>query len=175
MNKGKKVTFVVMLLAVVLMAVGYAALSNVELEIGGSASAIADDANFKVWFTGVNTKTSSAKATVAVTAQATEATVTIEDLITVGAEEYVILEIENASTDIDATSVTVTTNEESTEYIGINAVMCEADGTEVTGANPLAVSGKTYVKVSAKLLQTITSPKSTNINVIVTAVPEELN
>lgn len=175
MNKSKKITLVVMLLAVVLMAVGYAALSNVELRITGTASAIADDANFKVWFTGTNTQTSSAKATASVTAEATEATVTISDLITVGAEEYVILEIENASADIDATSVTVTTKQQSTEFIEIDAVMLDENGDPVTGANPVAVGGKTYVKVSAKLLQTITSAKSTNITVVVTAVPEELN
>ena len=175
MNKSKKIILAVICVAVLLMAVGYAALANVELTIGGSASAVADDANFKVWFTGATPVTSGEGVTASAEAEAIEATVTIEDLKVVGEEKYAILEITNASEDIDATSVTVTTTEESTDFIEINAVMCTADGTPVEGDNALAVGGKTYVKVSAKLSQTITSDKDTTINVVVTAVPEELN
>lgn len=175
MNKSKKIILAVIFVAALLMAVGYAALNNVDLTIEGSASAVADDANFKVWFTGATPVTSGDGVTASATAEETEATVTIEDLKVVGEEKYAILEITNASADIDATSVTVTTKEASTEFIEINAVMCTANGTPVEGDNALAVGGTTYVKVSAKLLQTITSDKSTDINVVVTAVPEELN
>lgn len=175
MNKSKKIILAVILIAVLAMAIGYAALSNVTLTITGTASAKADDANFKVWFTGATPVTSGEGVTASATAEAIEATVTIKDLKVVGEEKYAILEITNASADIDATSVTVTTKDKSTDYIGINAVMCTADGTPVEGDNALAVGGKTYVKVSAKLLQTITSDKTTDIDVVVTAVPEELN
>ena len=176
MSKSKKIIVAVIFVAVLLMAIGYAALDAVELEIGGTASAIANNANFKVYFSGTNTKSSSANATATVTAKTTEATVTIKDLIEKEKEEYVILEILNESEDIDATSVKVTTNEPGTDYIAINAVMCDEDGVEVTGDNPVvAKTGKTYVKVSAKLIETITSPESATINVVVTAEPEELN
>ena len=175
MNKSKKIILAVILIAVLAMAIGYAALSNVTLTITGTASAKADDANFKVWFTGATPVTSGEGVTASATAEAIEATVTIKDLKVVGEEKYAILEITNASADIDATSVTVTTKAKSTDYIGINAVMCTADGTPVEGDNALAVGGKTYVKVSSKLLQTITSDKTTDIDGVVTAVPEELN
>ena len=175
MNKSKKIILAVILVAVLLMAVGYAALANITLTITGSATAIADDANFKVWFTGNVTKVNGEKVTATADAEAITATVNFAELKVVNEEQYVILEIENASEDIDAKSVTVTTKEASTEYIGIDAVMCTADGTPVEGDNAVAAQGTTYVKVSAKLLKTITSDVSTTVNVVVTAVPEELN
>ena len=175
MNKSKKMVLTVMLVAVLAMAVGYAALANVDLTIGGTASAIADDANFKVWFTGTVASTSGDGVDASAEAEAIEATVTIEDLKVVGEEKYAILEIKNASEDIDATKVTVTTTEASTQYIEIAAAMCDAQGATVTGDNPVAAGATTYVKVSAKLLKTITSNVDTTINVVVTAVPKELN
>ena len=175
MNKSKKIIVAVMLVAILLMAVGYAALNDAVLEIGGTATAKGDDSNFKVWFTGDITKTSGAGATAAVTAQTRTATVTISDLTVVGEEKYVILEIENASTEINATKVTVTANPIGTDYIKTEAIMCDADGTKVEGDNPLNVNEKTYVKVSASLLQTITSEKTATIAVKVTAVPQELD
>lgn len=176
MNKSKKIILAVIFVAVLLMAVGYAALANVELTIGGSASAVADDANFKVWFTGATPVTNGEGVTASAEAEKTTATVTIPGLKVVGEEKFAILEITNASADIDATSVKVTTEGKSDDYIKIAAIMCNAEGTPVENAeNPLAVGGKTYVKVSAELIKTITSPKETTINVVVTAVPEELN
>lgn len=58
MNKRKKIILVVILLAVLLMGIGYAALANVTLTINGKATATVDQENFKVYFTGENTKKS---------------------------------------------------------------------------------------------------------------------
>lgn len=175
MNKSRKIIVAVMLVAILLMAIGYAALNDAVLEIGGTATAIGDDSNFKVWFSGDITETSGDGATASVTGQSRTATVTISNLNVVGEEKYVILEIVNDSTEINATKVSVTKNSAGDDYIKTNAIMCEADGTPVTGDNPLPISQKTYVKVSASLLQVITSEKSVNIEVEVTAVPEELD
>ena len=177
MNKSKKIIVAVMIVAMLLMAIGYAALSNVTLTIGGTAAAVADDNNFKVWFSGKSTP-SGEGASASVTENSRTATVTISDLMVVDEEKYVILEIENESTDIDATSVSVTASDNefgSTEFIEINAVMCDEDGVALDETPSLNVNQKTYVKVSAKLTQTITSAKSATITAEVVAVPEELN
>lgn len=171
MSKQKKITLGVILLAVLLMGVGYAAITNVTLTIGGTAKATADQENFKVYFTG-ETIANSTNAAATVTAKSTSATVNFSGMKTVGDEEYAILEIENGSNGVPAQSINVTTSGADTSIIDINAVMCNQAGIAIT-EYAVASGNKTYVRVSAKLLKTPTEDVSTPVEVEIVAVPKD--
>lgn len=174
MRKQKGLILGVALIAVVLMTVGYASIGNVPLTITGSASSAAAQDNFKVYYTGEATKSSATNVTTTITAKATTAKVDITGLVIKGDSEYAILEIENGSNAVDASSVEVTTNDTDTAIIDIEAVMCDAEGKEIEDYSVKSGS-KTYVKVSATLLQTPTSDASADIEVTLTAIPKAVN
>lgn len=174
MRKQKVITIAIILIAILLMAVGYAALSATNLNINGTATAVTDQNNFKVHFTGVTKSTSGDKVATTVAEKSTSATVNITGLTTKDEVGYAILEIINESTDIDATSVEVTAHNADTDYIQIDAEMCDDEGKAAT-STALAVGEKIYVKVSAKLLKTLNADVQTNIAVTLTATPDTTN
>lgn len=175
MSKQKGLIIGVILIAIILMAVGYAALKEIPLTINGTAKATADQTNFKVFFTGAEPKTSSAtKVETTVSAESTTATVNIKELKTVDETQYAILEIKNGG-QIDATSVTVSAQGTDSDYIDIAAEMCNEEGETISGDNALAVNGITYVKVSARLKQLLNADVETAIAVTVTAEPDTSN
>lgn len=176
MNRKNKIILGVVLVAILLMGIGYAALNNVTLNINVSANASADPSNFKVVFTGNqgNAIETAVKPEVTVTANTDTAGVTFNGLTTKGQVANAILEIENTSEDIDAKSVTVTAGglDETSEYFKITAQMCNADGGNVT-ENSLAAGTKTYVKISAEVMKNPTTDNvQKNIVVTVTATPD---
>lgn len=172
MNKKNKVIIGVILVAILLMGIGYAALGNETLTINGTASATANQNNFQVYFTGANTvENPDAQVTATVTAKTKTAKVDITGLTTVGDSAYAILEIENGSVDINASSVEVTAEGKDTDYFDISAVMCDNSGATITDYS-VAPGAKTYVKVTAELKKNATTEISTDIAVTVTAVPE---
>lgn len=169
MNKQKRVILGIILLIVIFMGIGYAVISNVTLTISGSASATANPENFKVYFTGQNTK---GDAETTVTAESITATVNFKELSSKGDSKYAILEIQNGSTDIVAGSVTVEVSSTKPEVFEPTAVICDQAGDEVTNTE-LAVGAKTYVKVSTKLLKTIVGEDETaTITATITATPK---
>lgn len=174
MNKQKKITLIVIIIAVLLMGIGYAVVSNITLTVNGKVSASADSENFKVYFTGVNTKKTEENAEVTVVAGSKTATVNFTGLTTKDDEEYVILEIENGSNGIDAESINVTASGEDSAIIKVDTIMCTSDGTAITDY-AVTSQAKTYVKVNAKLLQTPTSDVETTITATITAVAKEAN
>lgn len=174
MNKQKRIILGVILVVIVLMAIGYAAVGNITLSISGTASATASGDNFKVGFTGQNTVVNPTSGSITVTATAsagaTSATVNVSGLSKKGDTAFAILEIANTSNDIDASEVNVTTDAVDTTVFQIDAKMCTADGATINNYS-LASGAKTYVKVSVTLLQTPTVDTSTDIDVTLTAKP----
>ena len=172
MSKQKKLITTVVVVAILLMGIGYAALTATTLTIGGSATASALQDNFKVYYTGNATKSTDANVAETVASEDTHAEVTITGLTAAGDSEYAILEITNASNGVDAESVVVTTDGTDSAYFDIEAEMCNASGAAITD-NSLAVGAKTYVKVTATLLKTPTTDNvSTTIDVTLTATPK---
>lgn len=176
MNMQKRILLIVILLIIVLMGIGYASLTNNILIINGEATALGDNSNFKVYFTGEVPKTYSSESHIIVEAkplaQSQTSTVNILGLSNKGDSAYAILEIENASTDIDAESITVTTNAESDDMFEIDVIMCDIEGNEITNY-AVPAGQKTYVKIFAELLKTATEDISTNINAQLTASPKD--
>lgn len=171
MKKQKTIIAGIIILAIILMAVGYAALSGITLTINGTASATAKADNFKVYFTGNATKSKEANVETSITAKAITATVNISGLTTIGDSEYAILEIENGSNAIDAESVQVKTSGTDTSIIDVEVQMCDSTGKVITDY-AVASGAKTYVKVSATLLKTPTSDVSTSITATIEATPK---
>lgn len=172
MNKQKRIILAVILVAVVLMGIGYAALTSVTLNVTGKATASASQDNFQVYFTGANTTTSTAdNVTATVAAKEKTANVEITGLSKKGDKEYAILEIENADTSVDADSVEVTASGTDNNVIAITVEMCTADGTVVTGTNAVAAGTKTYVKVTAEVIKTPSENSEATITATITAKP----
>lgn len=175
MNKQKRLVLGIIVVAVLLMGVGYAAITNVELTINGRASSTASQENFRVYFTGENTvKSDTTENNIDVTIKENklEAILNISGLVNKDDEKYAILEIENGSNDIDAKSVTVA-SEAGSDIIEITSTMCNHEGTPIDNYEVLC-GAKTYVKVTAKLLKTPTEDVSTAITATITAEPKEV-
>lgn len=173
MNKQKKTVLLVMIMATLVMGIAYAAVSNITLTITGTASTTASSDNFKVYFTAVKSTSSSTDVQASVTSGERTATLNVSNLTKKGDSAWAIFEILNASNDVDAESVTVTKHEVDTTIIDITAEMCDAEGGSISSTE-LASGAKTYVKVTAKLLQTPTADDtSTTINVELTATPKQ--
>lgn len=176
MNKQKKILLFVILLIIVLMGIGYASLTHNTLIISGTATASADNSNFKIHFTGEVPKTYSSKEYITVDAKpntrSTTASVNILGLSTKDDSAYAILEIENESTDIDAESIAVTTNAKSSDLFEINVIMCDIEGNEITDCGVLA-GQKTYAKIFTKLLKTVLDNEVANISATITATPKD--
>lgn len=182
MKKKSKIILGVILLSILLMGIGYAALANIDLTITGLAKAAANNDNFKVYFTAANTTTNPDTVTdgvddveVIVTNGDINATVNFNKGLTKKDDEvYAILEITNGSNGVDASSVNVTATGDDEvlpdDYFTISAEMCDINGTPITDYS-LAVGEFTYVKVKAKLNVTPTEDVQANLNVTVTAVP----
>lgn len=184
MSKQKGLIVGVILIAIILMAIGYAALGGTGLTINGKAEASANTENFKVYFTGANTVESVNNVEgetefIEVEAVAESVTATVNflrglGLDTVGESAYVILEIENGSNDIDASSVKVTTDATDKGVFDFTTAMCDENGTEITDGDYSVASGeKTYVKVSVKLLTSPTDDTEASISVALTATPAD--
>jgi len=185
MNKQKKVILIVMIITIFLMVVAYATISNQNLYVKGSATAAVGQGNFKVQFTGENTKVSDETNVIVGSPETPTGTDTIansqisvnfSNLTAAGDTEYAILEIKNNSNGIEAEKVIVTAHGgDIEEWITIDAVMCNEYGKAMTieTDTALAAGDVIYVKVTAELLQTITgADKTATIDVVLEATPK---
>ena len=58
-NKKGLSTLIIVLVAIIVLGIGYAVIENITLTINGSATATANDANFKVIFEGATSNSAS--------------------------------------------------------------------------------------------------------------------
>ena len=174
MKGNTKIVGGILLVAIVLIAVGYAAISNIGLNIDGTAKSEASQSNFVVEMIG--TPTTSGEGTTVATInenKRTEGTMTVSGLTAKGQTAIATYTVKNKSQDIsaDLTAEATSTNEEYFE------VICELDKTT------LKAQEETTMIVRVKLLKTpIDETKenlTTEIGVNIEAEPkqpgEELN
>ena len=177
MSKQKGLIIGVILVAIILMAIGYAALTATNLNITATANASANTDNFKVHFTGVNTvknPDTDGHIDVTVTPGSVSATVSFNKelgLNKMGQSAYVILEIENASEGIDAESVQVKTDGTGTDIFEFKTVMCNQAGEEISDYAVVA-GAKTYVKVTVSLKTSPTDDIDTTTTITLEATPK---
>ena len=164
----------VVLLAVILVAIAYAAITNVTLNINGTSKSQANQTNFVVQFVGEPTTGGKGTTTATIdTSKRTEGTMNVEGLTAKGDTATATFTVQNSSQDLsaDLTAKATSSNEDYFE------VRCKIDATT------LKAGATTKLTVTVELLKTpIDETKenlSTNIGVSITAEPkqqgEELN
>lgn len=120
MTNTNKIITAIVIIAVILIGVGYAGLSNITLKVEGTATADANTANFVVGFTGTpNTTVTQAVPAVGVSANATatidtndstKATINITNLTAKGDKVVATYTVKNSSKDLAAKLTTSTTS-----------------------------------------------------------------
>ena len=156
------------MLAIILVAVAYAAITSTQLNINGTGNATANQSNFKVEFIG--TPTTGGKGTTTATIDSsvkTNGTVTVNGLTAKGDEATATYTVKNQSADLsaDLSAEATSSNEEYFE------VLCTLEKTT------LKAQEETTLKVTVRLLKTpIDETKEnlkTDIGVTVTAEPKQ--
>ena len=158
----------VLVLAIILVAVAYAAITSTQLNINGTGNATTNQSNFKVEFIG--TPTTGGKGTTTATIDSsvkTNGTVTVNGLTAKGDEATATYTVKNQSADLsaDLSAKATSSNEEYFE------VLCTLEKTT------LKAQEETTLKVTVRLLKTpIDETKEnlkTEIGVNVTAEPKQ--
>ena len=145
MGKNTKIVGGILLVAIILVAVAYAAITNVDLKINGVGSAQAKQENFKVEFIG--TPSTSGKGTTTATINSddkTQGSVNVTGLTAKGDEAVAIYTVKNLSSDIsaDLTAEAISSNQTYFE------VICSLEKTT------LKAQEETTLKVTVRLLKT---------------------
>ena len=168
MGKNTKIVGGILLIAIILVAVAYAAITNVGLNINGVGNAQAKQENFKVEFIG--TPSTSGKGTTTATISSddkTQGSVNVTGLNAKGDEAVATYTVKNQSSDIsaDLTAEATSSNEEYFE------VICSLEKTT------LKAQEETTLKVTVRLLKTpIDETKEdlkSNIGVSIKAEPKQ--
>lgn len=177
MNTTKTFSVIALLLAVISLAVGYAALSNINLKISGTAGVVANENNFKVHLADLASGSvevsldSSATGTITVNAADTsKATFSVLDLT--NKDEYVDLKVnvvnesEDINAKISAITITPTGEHDYSDYIEVTTFNLAVD--DVIEASSSKVLG-----IRVKLAKVVTDDISGSFEVSVTAAPVE--
>lgn len=121
MTNTNKIIATIVIVAILIIGVGYAAISNITLNVDGNATAVGNQANFVVGFTGtptttittVVTPTDDVKATASATIDAndaTQATINVTNLTAKGDTVVATYTVKNSSKDLAAELSTATTS-----------------------------------------------------------------
>ena len=168
MRNTNRVVGGVLLLAVILVAIAYAAITNVTLNINGTSKSQANQTNFVVQFVGEPTTGGKGTTTATInTSKRTEGTMNVEGLSAKGDTATATFTVQNSSQDLsaDLTAKATSSNEDYFE------VRCKIDDTT------LKAGATTKLTVTVELLKTpIDETKedlSTNIGVSITAEPKQ--
>ena len=155
MSKNTKIVGGVLLVAIILVAVAYAAITNVELNINGVGNAQAKQENFKVEFIG--TPSTSGKGTTTATINSddkTQGEVNVTGLTAKGDEAVAIYTVKNLSSDISADLTAEATSSNQTYF----EVICSLEKTT------LKAQEETTLKVTVRLLKTPIDETKENLN-----------
>ena len=165
---NNKLISVIILIAIILVAVGYAAITNIELNINGTAKSKAEQENFVVELIGEPQTTGDGSTIATIDAQdKTQGTMTVTGLNAKGQTAIAVYTVENKSQDLSA-DLTAEATSSNDEYF---EVQCSLDKTT------LKAQEETTMTVKVKLLKTpIDETKenlSTEIGVNIDAEPKQ--
>ena len=161
MRKTTKIIIGVLLVGILLLGLGYAAIQSITLNISGTASADPNQANFNVKFTGTPEVSDDTSVTARITND-TNATIDISGLTQKGESVNAIYTIQNLSTDLSADLSVATTNS-NTEYFTLSSRLAKTS---------LTSGETTTVMVTVELTKTpLAESVSSTIGVQLTAVP----
>lgn len=163
MKKRNTYVGLFLLVAVLMLGIGYAAISNISLYITGTAKATISDENFKVKFTGTPTVNKEDIVTATITDD-THATMVVDSLKAKGDTATATYTILNESADLSASIEEVKAEISDTEYFSVD--------TSITDPVTVAAGQTTEVTVTVTLVKTpIDSDKEANIDVELVASP----
>lgn len=168
MKSKKTIIALTILLAVLALGIGYATISNVVLNISGSAAASADASNFNVGFDTSITPVGTATVGTAEGnyTDTKNATMTVSGLTTAGQSATVTYTVKNTSTDIKANlSATVNNTGANANYFTVSD--------PVFGETSINANDSTTVAITVTLNQTPIDDVSANFSVALTATPAE--
>ena len=167
-GRSAKIAGILLIATIILIAIGYAAITNVELKISGTGNAQANKDNFIVEFIGIPTTGGKGKTQATIdTKDATKGNMTVSGLTAKGDTATATYTVKNKSADIsaDLTAKATSSNENYFETI------CTLDKTT------LKAQEETTLTVTIKLLKTpIDETKedlTSNIGVSITAEPKQ--
>ena len=161
MRKTSKIILVTIVATCILLGLGYAAISNITLNIAGTASATADSGNFKVRFTDNIVVSDSAYVT-ATRTEDTSATISVSGLTSAGDKVTATYEISNDSTDLSS-DLNVNVTNSNANYFSISSKLADKS---------IKAGESTTVLVTVELLKTpIEENVSTQIGVTLNAIP----
>ena len=163
MTKTRKIIIGVVIAAILIIGIGYAALKNITLNVSGSASANPDDSNFNVKLTGTPTVSDKTIVTEAKVTDDLNATFKVSGLTAKGETATITYTIENASEDLSANlSAEVTENTNST-YFKVTPTFAK---------NSISKGETTTVTVQVELLKTpVSIDETSTIKLAITAEP----
>ena len=165
--KNKK-TFVgiALLILVLVLGIGYAAISK-NLTIDGSATVTATNDNFKVAFTGETSVTGTDLATASATKGAIEGTLSVTGLKKAGDEVTAKYEVDNQSNGLNANlAVSHEVKNDTEHYFSVTSSVEDSS---------IAVGDTTNVVVTVKLLKTPVENQTADIDVTLVATADVAN
>lgn len=165
MKRKSLIIATVLLVAILLIGLGYAALTSLTLNISGDVAANPDDANFTVQFSSADAPVVSDSDNVQASINPSDpkkATIHVEGLTAKGDTATATYTIENKSNDLTASLSAKTTNS-NTEYFDVSYAF---DSTS------LKKLSKTTVTVTIELLKTpVQDTENSDIGLEITATP----
>ena len=166
LSKNKKVIGIVLLVAIILIAIGYAAISTLQLNISGQAQATPQQSNFTVIFSGTPEVSDPSKVTAEITeSNNLKATMNVTGLVSKGDTVTATYTIENTSNDLAAALSAEEPTNSNTEYFDVSYDI----------AQPTIQAGETTtVTVTVELIKTpITADESSTIGLTINADPQQ--
>ena len=169
MKSKKTILGIVLLIAILLLGIGYAAITDITLNINGTANATANTDNFIVKFTSATPGTNCTAEVSSSDTSGRTATMNVYGLQTAGDTATATFVVTNESLDLKAALAVTTQTMGGTnpDYFDVKATI--ADNT--TSVDP---SGTRTVTVTVTLKETIIEDKTATINVQLSATPEEI-
>lgn len=163
MAKTTKIAALVLVISVLIIGIGYAAIQNITLNIAGTAKADASQANFAVKFSGEPTVAGSGTTTASVTNDL-NATMNVTGLTAKGEIATATYTIQNTSADLTA-NLTASTSNTNEEYFKVEYSF---DGNKTS----LAKGEAATVTVKVTLIKTpVEAQVSSTIGLQITASP----
>lgn len=164
MRSNVKIVALALILTALIVGIGYAAITTVNLTVTGTAAATANQSNFKVEFFGTPTATDSSKAVVGINGEdKTKATIAVSGLTAKGDTVTATYTVKNLSADLSAGLVASVTENSNDEYFEVTTAVVDSS---------IAAGDTTTMTVTVKLIKTpITEDVSSNIVVTLNATP----
>lgn len=167
MTSTNKIIATIVIVAVILIGVGYAAINSITLNVSGSAAATASDGNFSVALTGTPDVSDTDIVTSAIVKDDRNAEFTVENISAKGETATITYTVKNNSSDLSASLSAVTSND-NTEYFSV----AYSFGTEKAETVTLKAGESTTVTVTVELIKTpIDKDVSSEVGITITAQP----